>query len=104
LIFSLYSVQVIIDKVKELTLTGPDHKEYAFRIAEEDIQYCFGLSKMTVVDDNEGESKYFKLKFVEMFECLARLACLGKLEEIRKEEQVTPRVSEMRKPGRDDLM
>jgi hypothetical protein len=33
---------------------------------------------MTIVDDNLHENRYYKLKFVEFFEFLARVACLAK--------------------------
>jgi hypothetical protein len=85
---------VIIDKVKLIPIPGPEKSEYRFTISDEDIQYCFALSKMTIIDDNMQETHYFKLKFVEMFECIARLACLGRLEEFDKKNNGTDTTDE----------
>lgn len=41
---------------------------------EKDALFCFGMSKMTVVQENEQNSKYFDLQFVEMLEMLGRVA------------------------------
>jgi len=42
---------------------------------------------MTVVDDNMDENQYWKLKFVEMFEFLARFATLARLRLLPKAKQ-----------------
>ena len=76
-----------MDKVSALRLPGSHNTEYQFLIDDDTIQYCFALSKMTIIDDNMQESHYFKLKFVEMFECLARIACLAELVEHDKATQ-----------------
>ena len=51
------------------------------------MKYCFGMSKMTVVDDNLGDKLYFKLVFVEFLEFLARLSLMIRLvEEVEVQE------------------
>ena len=40
-----------------------------------EARYCFGMSKMTVMRENESASKeYFRMNFVEFIEMIARIA------------------------------
>ena len=41
---------------------------------EKDVVKAFGMSKMTVVDETDGEKKYDRLYFVEFLEFLGRVA------------------------------
>lgn len=43
---------------------------------------------MTIVDDNLEENKYFKLRFVELFEFLARVATVAKLRLLPKPKKL----------------
>lgn len=49
-------------------------------LSDEDLNYCFGMSKMTVIDELTHAKKYFKLKYVEFLEFIARLASVAKLK------------------------
>ena len=35
---------------------------------------CFGMSKMTVINEKEGSQKYYELRFVEFIEMIGRIA------------------------------
>lgn len=43
-------------------------------IVEKDVVVCFGMSKMTIIDEEEDGDEYLNLKYVEMLEFLARVA------------------------------
>lgn len=44
-------------------------------ISDRHIKYAFGMSKMTVANENEeGAKKYNKISFVEYLECIVRVA------------------------------
>jgi len=45
-------------------------------MSEKDVTFCYGMSKMTVYDELNHNDNYFKLKFVEFLEFIARLAHL----------------------------
>jgi hypothetical protein len=53
---------------------------YNLVIAESEVNYCFGMSKMTVIDEITQAKQYHELKFIEFLEFLARLASLAKLQ------------------------
>lgn len=42
--------------------------------AEKDIMYCFGMSKMTVVNETKDDNNYNMLQFSEFLEMIARVA------------------------------
>ena len=44
------------------------------QISEPEIKMCFGMSKMTVMNEFKDHLKYTKLLFVEFLEFIARLA------------------------------
>lgn len=39
-----------------------------------DITYCYGMSKMTVANENDDGKKYDRLLFVEFLEMIVRVA------------------------------
>ena len=41
---------------------------------EKDIMYCFGMSKMTIVNEVKEDHKYNQLEFPEFLEMIARVA------------------------------
>jgi hypothetical protein len=45
-----------------------------FGMAEKDISFCFGMSKMTVVKESLNYKDYQTMKFVEFLEFIGRIA------------------------------
>lgn len=45
-----------------------------FSMPEKELRYCFGMSKMTIMNEEENGDDYLQLKFVEFLEFLARVA------------------------------
>ena len=56
-------------------------------ISKFDVEYCFGMSTMTVIDSNLDNEKYFQLSFVEFLEFLARISIKTKLVVHNKPEK-----------------
>jgi hypothetical protein len=46
------------------------------QISYKDCVYCFGMSKMTVTNENEESKTYYRLLFVEFLEMVGRIAHL----------------------------
>ena len=86
-VLSLNRVQEMFEELSDIQLSVEGKVKHCLRISAADVQYAFGLSKMTVVDDNLHERSYFKLKFVEFFEFLGRVAHLATLIEIDGESE-----------------
>ena len=70
----------------KLNINGDKERTHQLIISDLDVQYCFALSKMTVVDDNLQEKSYFKLKFVEFFEFLTRVSYMARILEHNTED------------------
>lgn len=51
-------------------------KDSEVQLNEKDALYCFGMAKMTVVQENEQAAKYQEITFVELLEMLGRAADL----------------------------
>ena len=52
-------------------------KESKLGISEKDAYFCYGMSKMTVKDENEGGvTKYNVITRAEFFEYIGRVAAL----------------------------
>ena len=49
-------------------------KDSGLNISETDIKYCYGMSKMTIVDEKQNFKTYFKVQLAEFMEFLVRLA------------------------------
>jgi len=45
-------------------------------INKNDCLYCYGMSKMTLVNENGDSQSYFQIKFVEFLEMICRVADL----------------------------
>jgi len=43
-------------------------------MSEKDILFIYGLSKMTISNENDDEKKYFTIHFVEFLEMVGRCA------------------------------
>jgi hypothetical protein len=43
-------------------------------LSQKDALFCYGMSKMTVANENENNKSYFKLLFVEFLEMIGRVA------------------------------
>ena len=43
-------------------------------MAEKDVVYCYGMSKMTIPNENQDSKKYDKIAQVEFYEFLCRVA------------------------------
>jgi hypothetical protein len=77
---------------EEVVDTKEPRLHHKIEISKLRVQHCFGMSKMTVVDDNCNNRKcfylvtylesYFKLKYIEFLEFLCRLAHSAKLTEV----------------------
>ena len=44
------------------------------QMAEKDAIYCFGMSKMTVINEHEHHKQFNSLRFVEFLELIGRIA------------------------------
>jgi hypothetical protein len=44
------------------------------KLSENEVTFCFGMSKMTVVKEATENEQYFKMKPVEFFEMVGRCA------------------------------
>lgn len=83
--FSLSEEKILVDhKGDPVTATSSSKHPiggyaYSLVIKDEVVKYCFGMSKMLVVDDNTNNKQYFKLKFVEFLEFFARIAAKAQL-------------------------
>lgn len=42
-------------------------------ITHEQAKICYGLSKMTIVDEGENNAKYMRINFTEWLEMIARV-------------------------------
>lgn len=49
-------------------------KDSEIQLNEKDALFCFGMAKMTVVQENEQAAKYQEILFVELLEMLGRAA------------------------------
>ena len=49
-------------------------KECELKISENDVKWCFGMSKMTIKNETENAQNYYKMVFVEFCEFIARIA------------------------------
>lgn len=56
------------------TFTDLLHNKAALGISKQEVQFCFGMSKMTVKDEIEQRQEYERLKNSEFLEFLSRLA------------------------------
>lgn len=49
-------------------------KKAGMGLAAKDVIFCFGMSKMTIANENEDSDKYNILRFVEFLELIGRTA------------------------------
>ena len=47
---------------------------YDFKLAERVVKYCYGMSKMTIVNEDYQRDRYYLLDFVEFLELIGRVA------------------------------
>ena len=52
------------------------------QLSEKEARFCFGMSKMTIVDEVANHDKYAVHKFVEFLEYIGRTSRLRYLEEV----------------------
>ena len=82
-----------LNSEEEVVESKEPRLHHKIEISKLRVQHCFGMSKMTVVDDNCNNRKcfsilvtfsesYFKLKYIEFLEFLCRLAQSAKLTEV----------------------
>jgi len=115
----------LIGRIKKVQLpevapADSSPKKHGLQISDQDVHFCYGTSKMTVIDDNCDNFRYFKLKFIEFLEFLARVALISELlvlnedgslytgEEEKKEEfdvesQNSPTRSRVSLPTENDM-
>jgi len=43
-------------------------------MTDKEVKACYGMSKMTVIDEEKNKSEYDKLRFSEFLEFLGRIA------------------------------
>ena len=103
-IFSLKSAEQLVAVITGINLkefcqrlqTSDQTGKFTLKVDDMDVQYSYGMSKMTVIDDNFGDKLYFRLDFVEFLEFLARLSLQIKLVEIidpKEEKKLRRRLS-----------
>lgn len=49
-------------------------KNEDIRVSDQDAVYCYGMSKMTISNENKDSNKYEKIEFVEFLEFVCRIA------------------------------
>jgi len=49
-------------------------KNEDIRVSDQDAVYCYGMSKMTIPNENKDSNKYEKIEFVEFLEFICRIA------------------------------
>lgn len=47
---------------------------YDFKIGERVVKYCYGMSKMTIINEDYQRDRYYLLDFVEFLEMIGRIA------------------------------
>ena len=59
---------------RQSVISGDSGPKFTLKLDHRAVQYSYGMSKMTVIDDNFQDKLYFRLVFVEFLEFLARLS------------------------------
>ena len=59
---------------RQSVISGDSGPKFTLKLDHRAVRYSYGMSKMTVIDDNFQDKLYFRLVFLEFLEFLARLS------------------------------